>query len=445
MAYFTGNSEELYKNALQVMPGGVNGNIKYREPYPLFLSKASGSHLWDIDNNEYIDYVLSYGALILGHSHPIIVKAINDLINEYGTILFGNPSKSEVEFAKLLLNIYDKKGEIRFTNSGLEATLLASRLGMAFTGKRKIAKFDGHYHGANPFLLTNYRPTKEKNKSGKIEKEPDSMEVNGELLDNISVLPFNDIEGTKEVLENEDVGSIILEPFEDGYIPAKRDFMYFLRNYTKENGIVLIFDEVKTGFRIRIGGAVEYYSIQPDLICLGKIIGGGSPIGAVIGKREIMELLDPRKEKSSRVFHSGTFNGNPMSMSLGMATVNTLISDNNFKKITDIAKYLKDGISKALNDFGIPHRLYGEGGIVNYTLSDTEINTFRDISKKNMQIRKTIDFSLLKEGVYLIPGSRFSLSLAHSISDIEHTIESVKHVIKEMISSNKLAVGEWDK
>lgn len=425
-------SRDLFNKANNFLPGGVNGNIKFRNPFPIFLSRAKGSHIWDVDNNEYIDYNLSYGTLILGHSHPAIVNALKDAIGNYGTLLFGNPNVSEIEFSQLLLNIYYKNGKIRFTNSGTEATLLAVRLGIAYTGKRKVGKFDGHYHGANPLLLSNYRPTKEMDRNKKIVKEADSMEIKGDLLDNIVVLPFNDIDGTKELLEKEDIGTVILEPFEDGYIPADRDFMHFLRNYTKEHGIVLIFDEVKTGFRIKIGGAEEYYSVEPDLICLGKIIGGGTPIGAVLGKTEILDLLDPRRESDERVFHSGTFNGNPISMSLGIATVNELMSENNFSKIQKLSNELRNRVSGVLDEFAIPHRMYGEGGIVNYTLSGNKIRTYSDISRENMEKKKKIDSLLLREGIYLVPGSRFSTSLAHSYLDIDKTVDSLRTAIREL-------------
>lgn len=437
--YSLARSEDLFQRAQISLPGGVDGNIKFRAPFPIFLSKAKGSHIWDVDGNEYIDYNLSYGALILGHSHQVIIKSIKEALNSYGTILFGNPNISEIDFAELLLSIFYKDGKARFTNSGMEATLLAIRLGIAHSGKRKVGKFDGHYHGANPLLLSNYRPSKGREEKGKIVvKEGDSMDARGDLLDNIVILPFNDIDGTREVLEKEDVGTIILEPFEDGYIPANRDFMNFLRQYTKERGIVLIFDEVKTGFRVRIGGAVEYYSLKPDLICLGKIIGGGTPIGAVLGKTEIMELLDPRRGNDRRVFHSGTFNGNPLSMSLGIATVNELTADDNFHKIQRLSDQLRKEISGVLSDLGITHRMYGEGGIVNYTLSDDVIKTYRDISKKNMENRKKIDSVLTRMGVYLIPGSRFSMSIAHSEYDISKTADSLRVAVKGLLDRNVL-------
>ncbi|MEM0134065.1 MAG: aspartate aminotransferase family protein [Thermoplasmatales archaeon] len=438
----TDKSYAMFKDAETFLPGGVNGNIKYRDPYPLFLSRARGSHIWDIDGNDYVDYVLSYGALILGHGHHVVKNALLNVSDSLGTTLFGNPAPQEFEYAKILLDIFKKGGKLRFTNSGLEATLLSSRLAMAKTGRRKIAKFDGHYHGANPFLLANYRP-KKRNESGRVDKEPDSAEIKKDLLDNITILPFNDIEGTKAALDGEEISMVILEPFEDGYIPAKRDFMDFLRKYTKENGIILCFDEVKTGLRIRLGGAVEYYGVEPDLICLGKIIGGSAPIGAVIGGREIMDLLDPRMNGNERVFHSGTFNGNPISMALGMATVNELMSNSNFEKMSQVATNLKNEISGVLDDFGIPHRIFGEGGVVNYTLSDREINTYRDISFDNLALRKKIDSAMLERGIYVIPGSRFMVSTAHTENEVNLTIESLKDALKKLeVESNFSEKGD---
>lgn len=422
----TRNSRLLFERALKSMPGGVSGSIKYRRPYPLFLSRASGSRVWDVDGNEYIDYVLSYGALILGHGHPRIRAALNMIMDSIGTILFGNPSKYEVEFAELLLGIMMRDGKVRFTNSGLEATLLAVRLAKAFTGKDKVAKFDAHYHGANPFLLANMRP---RPGSGAT-RIPESVEFRGHLLDQLIVLPFNDVEATKEALDHEDdVAALILEPFEDGYIPADEDFMYFLRKYTEERGIVLIFDEVKTGFRVRLGGAVEYYGIKPDIICLGKVIGGGAPIGAVIGRQEIMDLLDP---SSRGVFHSGTFNGNPLSMILGMETIRTLMSDDNFARLVRISGKLKEGIFNVFRELNIPVQIYGEGGIVNYVIGSRRVKSSREISPKALEVRRIIDSLMLTGGIYLNPGSRYSISLAHTDSDIEETINVLRNVLNNL-------------
>lgn len=428
-------SESLFRIANKIMPGGVNGNIKFRAPFPHFLRKAAGSHVFDVDGNEFIDYVLSYGTLILGHGHKAIRDAISETLRDEGTILFGNPSPKEIEMAGILLNLFMKDGKIRFTNSGTESTLLAVRLSMAVTDRTKVAKFDGHYHGANPFLLVNYKPKNHSlDQNGNIMKEPDSYEIRGNLLDDTVILPFNDEEGTRRALDNTDVAAVIVEAFEDGYIPADRGFMNFLRNYTKEHGIMLIFDEVKTGMRIRPGGATEYFGIKPDLICLGKIIGGGTPIGALVGRPEIMDLLDPRATER-KVFHSGTFNGNPLTMEVGLATIRELLKDNNFQKIVDLSADLAGIFHSVLDEMGVEHRMYSEGGITNFTIGDKIIRTHSDISHDSAVVRKMIDEALLSSGIYSIPGSRFSLSLAHTQEDLEKTGDALRKSVSSVLET----------
>lgn len=418
--------------ANEVMPGGVSGNIKFRKPFPIFLKKAAGSHVFDIDGNEMIDYVLSYGTLILGHGHKVIRNAISETLENEGTILFGNPSPHEIELGRALTDLFMKHGKIRFTNSGTESTLLATRLAMAFTDRTGIAKFDYHYHGANPFLLVNYKPRNhDLDEKGNIKKQPDSYEINGSILDSTTVLPFNDIDGTRKALdETSGIAAVIVEPFEDGYIAADREFMAFLRKYTQEHGILLIFDEVKTGLRIRLGGATEYYGIKPDMICLGKIIGGGTPIGALLGRPEIMDLLDPRVTEK-KVFHSGTFNGNPLGMRLGLATIDELKRDGNFGRITEMSASLGKIIHSTLDESGIEHRMYSEGGIVNFTIGNTVVKTHGDIPQSSLALRALIDDSLLKSGIYSIPNSRFSLSLVHSEDDLVKTGIALKAAVQD--------------
>lgn len=438
VSYDTSGSMSLYQEAAKIMPGGVSGDVKYRTPYPLFLKRASGSHIVDVDENEYIDYALSFGALILGHGHKVVSEAMSETISGAGTTLFGYPSEDEIEFGKLLLDKYMKRGKVRFTNSGLEATLLATRLGMAVTGKRKIAKFDGHYHGANPFTLVNHKSAKIfRDQNERVTREADSAEISGGLFSDSVVLPFNDIDGTRKELENSDVAAVIMEPFEDGYIPANQDFMRFLRDYTRDKGIVLIFDEVKTGFRIRLGGATEFYGIEPDLTCLGKIIGGGTPVGAVVGKSDIMDLLDPKTE-TKKVFHSGTFNGNPLSMRVGLATITELKRNGNFDRILQLNSSLKRVFSESLDELGIEHTLYGEGGIVNFIVGKEKIRTQRDIPAAAHDFRKIVDAELLRTGLYSVPDSRFSLCLAHNEADIERTRTLFKGALQKAIEEMQL-------
>jgi glutamate-1-semialdehyde 2,1-aminomutase len=296
----TRKSAELFRKAEGVTPGGVSAGIKFFEPYPIYMKRANGSHIWDVDGHEYVDYLMSYGALILGHGAPAVKSALGDVLKSVGTTVMGTPSEAEGRFGGALRDLYHRDGMIRFTNSGLEATMLAVRLARAFTGKRKVAKFEGHYHGAVDRLLFSYAP--EPGSSGPSSSPvpiADSADVGEALLTEALVLPFNDLASTERLLQRHrrELSCVIMEPFEEGVIPAEREFMKRLRGLTQELGIPLIFDEVKTGFRVRIGGASEYYRVTPDLTCLGKIIGGGLPVGAVVGDAQIMQALDPRRRR----------------------------------------------------------------------------------------------------------------------------------------------------
>jgi glutamate-1-semialdehyde 2,1-aminomutase len=428
----TRGSAALFEKAQRVSPGGVMAGIKFFPPHPLFMRKASGSRTWDVDNNEYIDYLMSYGALILGHGHPSIKRAVDSVLQDIGTTVTGTPTEVEVEYGRMLLDLYNRDGLLRFTNSGLEATLLAVRLARAYTRKRRVAKFEGHYHGANDQLLVSYKPELAA-AGGPDSPKPvsDSMEVDGLQLADSLVLPFNDWESTERLIR-ENAGKlscVILEPFEDGVIPGERAFMTDLRRLTADLRIPLIYDEVKTGFRVRLGGASEFYSIVPDITCLGKIIGGGLPVGAVAGNREIMNLLDPRGAKGATVFHSGTFNGNPLVMSAGMATVETLMSDGKFGRIVANTDSLKKRFAASLAGHQIQAAVVGEGGMFGYFITAGDVKNYRDAERSDLRFRRILDLATICEGVYVKPTGRYSVSLAHSDDDLRLTAERFEQAL----------------
>jgi glutamate-1-semialdehyde 2,1-aminomutase len=399
--------------------------IKFFEPYPIFMARARGSRVWDVDGNEYIDYLMSYGALILGHGDRVVRKAVESVLETRGTTVFGTPTEAEVEFGATLRDIYHPGGAMRFTNSGLEATTLAVRLARAHTGRKKIAKFEGHYHGAVDRLLFSYSPSVKGAAVGSQVPIADSLDVDRSILADALVLQFNDWEGTEELLSREarEVACVIMEPFEEGVIAGEPRFMKNLRSLTRDLKIPLIFDEVKTGFRVRIGGATEFYSITPDIACLGKIVGGGLPIGAVIGDRGILGPLDPRREPQSRVFHSGTFNGNPLSVAVGAATVDALRSPGAFGRLRGRTDALKRGMSRALDAMDIPHQLCGEGGMFNIYMTEKPVKNYRDVRSSDLNLRRYLDMELMSNGVYLKPENRFCTSLAHTGDDVSLTLE----------------------
>ena len=432
----TRSSAKMFRKATSVTPGGVMAGIKFFEPYPIFMERAKGSHLWDVDGNEYVDYLMSYGAIMLGHGDEVVRKSLETTLATLGTTVFGTPTEAEVEFGATLRDLYHPSGMIRFTNSGLEATLLSVRLAKAFTGRRKVAKFEGHYHGAVDHLLFSYNPTPEKTGArDSLAPVADSADVDDTILSNSLVLQFNDWETTEKRLRQraKEVACVIMEPFEEGVIPGERRFMLNLRKLTTDLKIPLVYDEVKTGFRVRLGGASEYYSIVPDITCLGKIIGGGLPIGAVVGDSEIMELLDPRKGRRDRVFHSGTFNGNPLSVSVGKATVDALMRPGKFDRVVNRTESLKRGISSALAHRGVPHAMAGEGAMFNFYLTQERVRNYRDVMKSDLRLRRFIDIDLISRGVYLKPENRFCLSLSHTSEDVRLTQEKFEESLDAVI------------
>ncbi|RLI14581.1 glutamate-1-semialdehyde 2,1-aminomutase, partial [Candidatus Bathyarchaeota archaeon] len=312
----TSKSKALYERAKKVLPAGVSYAIRYFEPYPFYTARAEGSKLFDVDGNEYVDFWLGHTALILGHSPPAVVEAVRKQL-ERGTH-FGTSHELEVKLAEKIVKMVPSAEMVRFTNSGTEANMYATRLARAYTGKNKIAKFEGGWHGGYDALHKGVRyPFDIPESAGLTE---------GALRDTI-VLPFNDLEGVEEKLKNERVASIVIEPVlgAGGGIPAEREFLKGLREFCDENDILLIFDEVITGFRLAPGGGQEYYNVIPDITVFGKILGGGFPIGAFCGRRDIMERINNLiYERPHYSFHGGTFAANPMSMIAGLATLEIL-------------------------------------------------------------------------------------------------------------------------
>lgn len=422
----TKRSAELFRMAAEVTPGGVMGGIKFFEPYPIFMKRARGAHLWDVDGNGYIDYLMSYGALILGHGAEQARKGAERVLGAIGTTVFGTPTELESEYGARLRDIYHKGGLVRFTNSGLEATLLAARLAKGHTGRRKVAKFEGHYHGAVDHFLFSYLP--DVGRAGSPESPSpigDSVDIDDGIVADSIVLPFNNWPATEKKLldHGSEIACVIMEPFEEGVIPAEATFMASLRRLTSDLKIPLIFDEVKTGFRVRFGGATEFYGVVPDLTCLGKIIGGGFPIGAVVGDREIMGQLDPRRGIAKRVFHSGTYNGNPLSLTAGMATVNRLGRKGTFESLRKKTDAIRRGYARELSRRGLPHDFQGEGAMFNFYITRKKVKNYRDVKASDLRLRRLVDLELICRGVYLKPEGRYSVSVAHTEEDARSTVE----------------------
>ena len=410
-----------FKEAKQLMPGGVNSPVRSFSNVdcnPPFISHASGSHIFDIDGNEYIDYVGSWGPMIIGHAHPRVVKALQEAATR-GTS-YGAPTGLENELAKLVMRVYPSIEVIRMVNSGTEATMSALRL--AFTKREKIVKFIGCYHGHSDGLLVSAG-------SGLATfGVPSSPGVTQGIAKDTITIPFNDIEAVNKIFNEcgEEIAAVIVEPIAGnmGLILPIDGFLQTLRNLTDKYGSVLIFDEVMCGFRCALGGAQELYNIKPDLTCLGKVIGGGLPCAAYGGREDIMRQISP----DGKVYQAGTLSGNPLAMTAGIETLKILIEDTEFiKKITAKTSKLVEGIKSKAKAAGISVQVSQAGSMFGLFFSDKPVNNYDDAVNADQERFKKYFISMLEQGIYLAP-SQFEtgfMSSAHTDEDIEKTIKAV--------------------
>lgn len=415
------NSKELFNQAKEFLPGGVDSPVRAYKPYPFFAKKASGSKLYDVDGNNYIDYCLAYGPLVLGHAHPKVVDEVKKQL-DVGSA-YGVPTEKEIELAKLVVSKVPCADMVRFVNSGTEATMSAIRLARAFTNKTKIIKFEGSYHGAHDYVLV-------KSGSGAAGK-PDSPGVPEETTKNTILVPFNDEKAVIDVVEHEknNIAAIIVEPVMGniGCIPPKQNYLEFLRQITEENGIILIFDEVITGFRLAEGGAQDYYNVTPDLVTLGKILGGGFPMGALAGKKELMEMIAP----SGNVYQAGTFNGNPISITAGLTTLQELNSTF-YTELEKKGNLLRSAIKDIIDDSNLEYQVAGLSSMFQIYFTKNEVLNYKDAKTADTEKFSQYFHSLLEQGVF-IPPSQFEccfISLMHDDVDLQKTIESMKTAIK---------------
>jgi glutamate-1-semialdehyde 2,1-aminomutase len=352
--------------------------------------------------------------------------------------------------AKKIIELFSGIEMVRFMNSGTEATSFAIRAAMAYNGKPKIAKFEGHYHGGYDQVLLSVHP--DICEAGDAKEPKTIKETKGipdYYVENTIILPFNDIKSTETILRKHahEISTVILEPVQSGFIPADMDFMKDLRRITEELDILLIFDEVKTGFRLTLGGAQDIYGVKPDLTSLGKVLGGGFPIGAVGGKKEILEIVSPtgcgdmlipgshRDEKSLGLFHSGTYNGHPTVLAAGLATIAALEQENVMDTLMKNTRYLRGKLEELYHSYDIPMQTVGMGSIFNIVLTDKEIKNYRDMNSADMELRKDIDYVLLNLGIYSKPLNRYSLSTVHTMDDINFTINAHEEAIKRVLGS----------
>ncbi len=420
-------SDRLFAEALKYIPGGVNSPVRAFRAVggqPFFVNKAKGAHVWDVDGNEYVDYVGTWGPAILGHAHPGIIKAVQTAA-EHGTS-FGIPNPGEVTMARLICSWVPSVQKVRLCNSGTEATMSAIRLARGFTQRDKIIKFDGCYHGHADSLLV-------KAGSGALTfGNPDSAGVPAAFTQHTIVTPYNDPEAVVAAFaaNRDQIAGIIVEPVPGNaglYLP-RPGYLGFLREITRANGALLIFDEVMTGFRLAKGGAQERFGITPDLSCFGKVIGGGLPVGAFGGRAEIMDCLAP----VGPVYQAGTLSGNPLAMAAGIAALEELEASDAYAKLEQLGATLEAGMKDAARAAGVPVQFNRCGSMFCGYFTSLPVHNLADAMKSDRTRFAKYFHGMLAEGFYLAP-SQFEagfLSTAHSPADIDRTVSAAMKVMK---------------
>ncbi|MBM4447138.1 MAG: glutamate-1-semialdehyde-2,1-aminomutase [Chloroflexi bacterium] len=425
----TNRSKQLFEEAQRYLPGGVDSPVRAFKAVggtPFFIKWGRGSRLYDEDGNEFIDYVCSWGPLILGHSHPRIVKAVKKAV-EHGSS-FGAPTELETTLAKLVCGAMPSIEMVRFVNSGTEATMSAIRLARAFTGRNKVVKFAGCYHGHSDGLLA-------KAGSGMATLGiPSSPGVPASLTSDTLVAPYNNLKAVERIFKDfaSDIAAVIVEPIagNTGVVLPKPGFLEHLRGLTCQSGVLLIFDEVITGFRVAYGGAQSLYNISPDLTCLGKIIGGGFPIGAYGGRKDIMEMVAP----SGPVYQAGTLSGNPVAMTAGIETLTILKESKAYDALERKSSFLAKGINEAANKARIYIQLNRLGSMFTVFFAKDPVTDHETATKSDIKVYAKFFHQMLLQGIYL-PPSQFEaafVSLAHTDEDTRTTVGTINKAFRSL-------------
>ena len=422
-------SQALFSQAQQYIPGGVNSPVRsFRsvDGSPPFIARGKGSHIWDVDGNEYVDFLSSWGPLILGHAYPQVVEAIQTAA-EAGTS-FGAPVPQEVDLAKAICDAFPSIEMVRLVNSGTEACMSAIRLARAYTRRNKIVKFSGCYHGHAAGLLV-------KAGSGALTQGvPNSAGVPQSYVDETLLADYNDLESLRRSFEAHpgQVAGVIVEPVAGnmGVVPPAPGFLDGLRRLTTENGALLILDEVITGFRVAYGGAQSLYGVEADITCLGKIIGGGLPVGAYGGRREIMEMVAPL----GPMYQAGTLSGNPLAVNAGVATLNALREPGVYQRLESLAAQLTDGLAEAAREAGVPVTVNRVGSMFTGFFNPGPVGNLAQVEESDSGKYARFFHGMLERGIYLAPSQYEAgfLSMAHTEDDLERTQAAVRDVFREL-------------
>ncbi len=423
-----GRAEEILKRARRVLVGGVNSPVRALvKPYPVVVERAKGSRIWTTEGEELVDYIMGYGPLLLGHAHPDVARAVAEQL-EKGW-LYASISEAEVELAERLVSLYKPGGMARLVNSGTEATMTAIRLARGYTGKRYIVKFDGAYHGAHDSVLVSAGSA-----AGHL-GVPSSPGIPEECASKTLVAKFNDEESLEKVFEEHggEIAAVILEPViaNSGVIPPRKGFLDFVARIARLHGSLVIFDEVVTGFRLSLRGAQEVYGVEADIVTLGKVIGGGFPIGAVVGRREIMRHLTPE----GKVFNAGTFNGHPVSVAAGLATIKVAERVDAPRVAAERAKELEDAVHEALGRLGVDYTVNRAGGMLQFFLGVDRVENADDARRADKAAYTRLHEALRKRGILITPSQLEALfpSTAHTSDDTAAFSEALRSAAREAL------------
>jgi glutamate-1-semialdehyde 2,1-aminomutase len=424
-------SKALYEDACRYLPGGDTRTATYFKPFPHYISRGEGAYLYDVDDNKLLDFQNNYTSLIHGHAHQPTVEAVQEQI-KHGSA-YTAPIALQTQMAKILCERFPSIDLIRFTNSGTEANMHALRIARAFTGKAKLVKIEGGYHGTTDVFEASVDPNiKKAGTLDQIKAIPESKGVSQNALKDVLVTPFNDIERTKKVIEKsyKEIACLIIEPVmgSAGQILPTMEYLQAIRELTSHYGILLVFDEVVTG-RLALGGAQEVFGVIPDLTALGKIIGGGLPIGAFGGREDIMRLYDPREKK---MYHSGTFNGNAISLAAGVATI-LAYDQTQVNYVNELGTMFKQKLKHVTKKIGVHVEINGIGSLYNTVFTNKAVVNYRDMAQSHEGLNQLLFMTLLTKGVFIATRGMFCMSTAMKESDIDYAIAKIEESLKEMM------------
>jgi len=427
----TPRSAKFQEQAKAYLPGGSSRGTSYFDPYPHFIERGEGPYIIDVDGNKSLDFMINATSLILGHGDPDIADVISDQARRGAA--FSGPTSAQIRLAKILTDRIPSVDSIRFTNSGTEGTMMAVRAARQYTGREKILKIEGGYHGSHDYVSVSVYPSKDSLDPHGPTPTPEYSAQPSAIAEGVFVVSFNDLVGAETVLrENSgEIACVIMEPIISsiGYVPADILFLEKMREVTKELGVILIFDEVQS-FRVSSGGAQELFGVTPDMTTLGKIIGGGTPVGAFGGRSDIMSAFDPT-DGGADLAHAGTFNANPITMRAGEVVMNTL-TDEKYACMNSLGQVLREKLSAVFAEMEVPVRVTGVGSLFGVHFTEGEVKNYRDALFSDNQMKKAFFLGMLNEGVLLMAGAAGALNVLSTEKHVDELVNSARRVIQRI-------------